>query len=132
MSGLIGVVAVGFCWLVITVGMLLFYLLVIGPGLERLRDAVFMALRSDADYDEMHASDIALGVTGISGSCARWRGRAASPHAAADLLSMCFVSNTLSLRRAAHKIGHSRDNAGRRSPDPAIGSPVRSRAPCSR
>ena len=65
MSGLIGVVAVGFCWLVITVGMLLFYLLVIGPGLERLRDAVFRALRSDADYDEMHASDIALGVTGI-------------------------------------------------------------------
>jgi hypothetical protein len=30
-----------------------------------MRDAVFRALRSDATYDDMHASDIALGVTGI-------------------------------------------------------------------
>lgn len=65
MSGVIGVLAVGLCWLAITLAMALLYLLVIGPGLESFRDAVFRARRSDPDYDEMHASDIALGVTGI-------------------------------------------------------------------
>jgi hypothetical protein len=65
MSGVIELGVLGLCWLTITVAMLLLYLLVIGPGLESMRDAVFRALRSDATYDDMHASDIALGVTGI-------------------------------------------------------------------
>ena len=65
MSGVIELAVLALCWLVLTVGMLLLYLLVVGPGLENLRDALFKAIRSNASYEEMHETDIALGVTGM-------------------------------------------------------------------
>ena len=65
MSGVIGFAVLGLLWLAITVGMLLLYVLVVGPGLERLRNAAIKAIRSSASYEEMHQSDIALGVTGL-------------------------------------------------------------------
>lgn len=65
MSGVIGLVVLALLWLAITFAMLLLYLLVVGPGLETFRDAAFRVIRSGATYEEMHESDIALGVTGM-------------------------------------------------------------------
>ena len=65
MSGVIDFAVLGLLWFLITIAMLLLYLLIVGPGLERLRDAAIKAIRSDASYDEMHESDITLGVTGL-------------------------------------------------------------------
>ncbi len=62
---MIELAVLGLCWLVMTVGMLLLYLLVVGPGLENVRNALFKAFRSNASYDEMHETDIVLGVTGL-------------------------------------------------------------------